>query len=514
MIKLELPQLDIRNLPEEEKAEAVNKRLNTIATNIEIMLDSIEDGEGIEIDTSKFLTSADVSGKANNSEVVHKSGTETITGEKTFTQPINGTSSLTQAIPYGEVDSTSTNTAYTATIEGITELKDGTAMFLKNGVVTSSSGFTINVNGLGAKPVYNNLATGYEGTNPTRDTTIFNIAYTMLFIYSEDLVDGGCWICYRGYDANTNTIGYQLRTNSKSLPMSNVTYRYRLFFTSADGTHFVPSTTSTSTNATSLRDVCQTPIDPFGDIVYYSTTASVAAEARPSTAYLWMQYALTLGYAFNRTGAALTLTSWKPVYIKCAPQANGSAIIDADTPYVQDLPSTEDGKIYIFLGIAYSATAIELEAHHPVYCYKDGAIRPWTNVPIDTELSSTSSNPLSNSAIHAELSALATRLELRSPAVYFDTTANWNAQTNLVGEENAIYVYTDYQQKDGDNIAGVKIGDGNAYLLDNPFLDTIYYDHIQDTDIHITAAERAFWNNKDRCYYSLTDAETLVFTKN
>lgn len=114
----------------------------------------------------------------------------------------------------------------------------------------------------------------------------------------------------------------------------------------------------------------------------------------------------------------------------------------------------------------------------------------------------------------AELSALAERLELRSPAVYFDTKANWDAQTTLVGEENSIYVYTDYQQKDGHNIAGIKVGDGNAYLIDNPFLDTIYYDHVRDSDIHITAAERAFWNNKDRCYYSLTDLETLVFTKN
>ena len=96
-------------------------------------------------------------------------------------------------------------------------------------------------------------------------------------------------------------------------------------------------------------------------------------------ASLWQQYAIALGYSFNRTGAALTLTSWKPVYLKCAPQTDGSAIIDSTTPYVQDLPTTEDGKIYIFLGIAYSATNIELQVDHPVYYYKDGVVRPWTN---------------------------------------------------------------------------------------------------------------------------------------
>lgn len=279
----------------------------------------------------------------------------------------------TASIPYGVCDGTSTSTVYTATVPGITELRDGICMWLKNGVVTSASGFTININGLGAKPVYSNMAAA------TRDTTIWNVAYTMFFVYDSTRVEGGCWILYRGYDSNTNTIGYQVRTNSQTMPMSSITYRYRLLFTSADGEHYVPANNSTSTNATSSRTVCQDKIDPFGAIYYYGTTASVAAGSRPAAANLWQQYVLSLGYSFNRTGAALTLTSWKPVYVKAAPQSDGSAIIDSTTPYVQDLPTAEDGMIYIFLGKAYSTTNIELEINHPVYWYKDGMIRPYTN---------------------------------------------------------------------------------------------------------------------------------------
>lgn len=288
----------------------------------------------------------------------------------------SGTAKRSLSIPFAKVDSTSIATAYTATVPGITELVDGTCVMLENGVVTSAAGFTLNINGLGAKPVFNNL------TAATRDTTIFNVNYTMLFVYdSNRVVDSitGAWCCYRGYDANTNTIGYQLRSNSYSKAMTDITYRYRLLFSSADNSKWVPANTSTSTNATSSRAVCQTPINPFGEIVYYGTTASVAAGSRPSATNLWQQYTLSLGYSFNRTGAALELTSWKPVYVKCAPQANGSAIMDADTPYVQDLPTTEDGKIYIFLGVAYSTTAIELLMNHPVFYYKDGAIRQWSN---------------------------------------------------------------------------------------------------------------------------------------
>ena len=296
----------------------------------------------------------------------------------------------TTGIPFGIVDSTSTSTVFTVTVPGIDRLEDGVCCMVKNGVVTSASGFTLNVNGLGAKPVYTNLAAA------TRDTTIFNVNYTMLFVYDETRVSGGCWVCYRGYDANTNTIGYQVRTNSSSLPASQKFYRYRLLFTSADGTHYVPANTSTSTNATAARTVNQTPINPFGHIVYYGTTAAVEVNARPSAAYLWIIYTLSLGYSFNRTGAALTLDDWAPVYIKCAPQSDGSAIIDADNPYVQALPTTNDGKIYIFLGVAYSATNIELYNNHPVYYHDGTGIRLWTGIDY--------------SSILARLSAIETQL--------------------------------------------------------------------------------------------------------
>lgn len=277
------------------------------------------------------------------------------------------------SIPFGVVDNTSTSTAFTATVPGITELRDGVCMWLKNGTVTSAAGFTININGLGAKPAYSNMAAA------TAESTMFNVNYTFMFVYDSTRVAGGCWMLNRGYNSNDNTIGYQVRTNNQSLPASDAFVRYRLLFTSADGTKYVPANTSTSTNATASRTVNQTKINPFGRIFYYSSTTAIAQGSRPGVGVLWEQYPLVLGYSFNRTGAALTLTSWKPVYIKCAPQTDGSAIIDSTTPYVQDLPTTEDGKIYIFLGIAYDATHVELQLDHPIYEYKGGMIRPWVN---------------------------------------------------------------------------------------------------------------------------------------
>jgi len=283
-----------------------------------------------------------------------------------------GVAKRAAAIPFGQVDSTSTSTAFTATIPGITELHSGVCVFLMNGVVTSASGFTVNINNLGAKPVYSTLSAA------SRSTTLFNVAYTLLLVYNEERVSGGCWDAYYGYDSNTNTIGYQLRTNSTTMPTLDKFYRYRLLFTAADRKHLVPANTSSSTSADTAKTTTQRPIDPFGAIYYYGHTTAISANANPTASYFWTQYSFALGYSFNRTGAALTLTNHAPVYIKCAPQVDGSAIIDADNPFVQTLPSTADGKIYIFLGVASSATAVELVPEHPVFCYRNGVIQLWT----------------------------------------------------------------------------------------------------------------------------------------
>ena len=179
----------------------------------------------------------------------------------------------TIGIPFGIVDSTSTSKVFTATVPGIDRLEDGVCVLLKNGVVTSAAGFTININGLGAKPCYSNMAAA------TAETTLFDVKYTILFVYDSTRVSGGCWIYYRGYDSNTNTntIGYQLRCNSTVQVASDTSRYYKIFFTSADGTKLVPASVNSTNNATSARPVNQRPINPFGRIVYTSANTNYTA---------------------------------------------------------------------------------------------------------------------------------------------------------------------------------------------------------------------------------------------
>lgn len=281
----------------------------------------------------------------------------------------------TQMFFTGQVDNDSTRTDIKATVSGVTELKDNIVILVKNGVVASNTNCTLNVNGLGAKRLT------YSTTNTAFLTTQWAAAYTALLYYDADYDSGnGSWVFYFGYDSNTNTIGYQLRTNYTTMPMTSAMYRYRLMFTSPDHEHYVPATNSTSTNATTSRTPVSEKFDPFARICYYGTTTALSTGGKPSASYIYDQTQLTLGYSFAK-GAALTMTANVPVYLKCTPQSDGMAVIDATTPWTQTLPTTDDGKIYIFLGVADSATTIELFKDHPIYWYKDGRIRDYHGQP-------------------------------------------------------------------------------------------------------------------------------------
>ena len=101
--------------------------------------------------------------------------------------------------------------------------------------------------------------------------------------------------------------------------------------------------------------------------------------------------------------------------------------------------------------------------------------------------------------------------------IYYDLTQNWEAQTTMISEAGAIYIYSDYSEVDGKKVPAIKIGDGKAYLADLPFasqeLLSLLTDHINDRTVHITAQEREFWNNKVTSVLDRSDAENLVLTK-
>lgn len=112
-----------------------------------------------------------------------------------------------------------------------------------------------------------------------------------------------------------------------------------------------------------------------------------------------------------------------------------------------------------------------------------------------------------------ELIGNKTSEELGITSTYYGTTEYWNSMPSLISIKGGIYVYSDYKQDEqGNNIPGIKIGDGKGYLIDAPFIDGLMYDHIMNMVIHVTQDDKDRWDEKVRCYISPTDSETVVFT--
>lgn len=106
-------------------------------------------------------------------------------------------------------------------------------------------------------------------------------------------------------------------------------------------------------------------------IYYYNNNTDKATGTYPEDNTLALQMnGIDLRYSAN---CATTLTANKPVYLVGIP--NGTTYTLADTWWTQTLPSSADGKIYIYLGIAYSTYQICWQINHPIYWYKDGGIK-------------------------------------------------------------------------------------------------------------------------------------------
>lgn len=124
-----------------------------------------------------------------------------------------------------------------------------------------------------------------------------------------------------------------------------------------------------------------------------------------------------------------------------------------------------------------------------------------------------------------------TRIQLKR-----DTTQHWNEAIGFIPLPGEVIVYEDYETKTytveeyGETVTktvqipNIKIGTGNAYVQDLAFVDEktrdILMEHIHNNDIHVTLAEKLFWNNKinvDDAEEQITgelDEETLVLNRN
>ncbi|NLZ95699.1 MAG: hypothetical protein GX921_07750 [Bacteroidales bacterium] len=173
---------------------------------------------------------------------------------------------------------------------------------------------------------------------------------------------------YRTSDSNS----YDRMYHNVAKQMGETLYRYKLILEGIDG-KFYPIVTTNQTSATLVQ---KTPTNATlkigGNILCYNTTATVAVDGVVTNTYSELS-TTRMVYSFNQNGG---YQLQRPIYLVGIPQANGGYKLDSNY-YTQDLPTTEDGKIYIRLGLVYEQNSLRLEIEHPVYEFKDGQVRPY-----------------------------------------------------------------------------------------------------------------------------------------
>ena len=278
---------------------------------------------------------------------------------------------------YLEGNTTGNAGTWTATDSRITEYKHGMSFQFKIGIAGAGT-TTLNINNLGPKTIYRG-ASSLLTTQYVKD-------YVVPLVYDATLNDG-CFLV-QGYDDTTEI--YTIRGDGYELVGADAITRYKMVAEGADGKLYPLSIgdTSAATKTASTRN-----FKIGGRIFWYVTTTTIAANA--TTRNYMARYGLS-SYVQYTLNAAAGFTAGMPIYLVGIVQSDGSYKLDNSSLtsfYTQTLPTTEDNKIYIQLGIMSTATTkIRIDDHHPIFEYKDEKIRlyvpkhrqPASDIDVDT----------------------------------------------------------------------------------------------------------------------------------
>jgi len=245
----------------------------------------------------------------------------------------------------------------------ITAYFDGmTIAFYQNNIAGAST-TTININSLGAKTIYY--------ANDSRLTTQYGARALIMLQYDSDQDR------FYAHDFYYATDDYRIRWQNDMTAGSAIA-KYVLLMEGTDGKMY-PVTSGGSTGNTNT--VQTTELRVGGLMLYYQYASGIAADATITRSDIYSSlFANSMEYWNNRDSG--WATAHRPWYI-VATMSNGNFVLD-NTSYTsfltQDLPASDDGKFYIMGGWMHDTyDDFRLQADHPIYVYKNGAVRMYSD---------------------------------------------------------------------------------------------------------------------------------------
>lgn len=267
-----------------------------------------------------------------------------------------------------------TQTAKTGTWTGnapFSELKDGQTIRYwlpeePSGNATLNLTLADGTTKTGAKNVY------FRGT--TRMTTHLAANNWGTFTYRENVQIGsshytGWWYSYGYY---VDTVSRTRADNLRPVAGDSIIYGRNIVFEDGTGVfRSITNSNSTNTSHTPSNKGFKNPSEMF----YYSNSSNVAVGATMANNYMYSAYnALNFQYCSN---CGTSLHANRPIYLIFEHRADGLYYLKHDVWWTQDLPTTEDGYVYVYVGHAYSTSYYNLAPSHPMLWYHNGKVVPY-----------------------------------------------------------------------------------------------------------------------------------------
>lgn len=266
-----------------------------------------------------------------------------------------GTTHLIAPTVYGTCSTAAATAAKTVTIDGFT-LMTGITIWVKFTNSNTANNPTLSINNGTAIPI-KMAGTSAAGTTPT--TSWYGGSVVAL------TYDGTNWLI-DNYKQDTNTIN--TLQNGIYFPVGEggvQNYSLCMKTSNLNGVPKYSSFTTTSGTGTS-KTVNTTGFIP--STIYYNPNNTAYASGG-ETGDIQTACAIDARYSFNIT--ASSFTKGKPVYLVGTIGNDGLFYLDS-TPWTQTEPQTEDGKYYIYIGMAYSGYQLYLSPENPLMKYYDG----------------------------------------------------------------------------------------------------------------------------------------------
>ena len=279
-----------------------------------------------------------------------------------------------------------TSAIWDITDESVESLYDGMPITVRVPVAGNASyGTVIRFNGGDMHPVVFNVNSGISTRYGVGAFVVAHYDATQTATYYNNSNTAktatGVWKVM-DYDVNTTPSESTFRVQSTFLNynLSKVgTYGIHEFsIIMEDSEGHLQSLTTTGGASTTKK--CNPSAFVLGNMWYANGSTTLPAGTVPSGYYLYDAFAVDFSYSSN---CGTGLTTGKFMYLVGSIGEDGYYYLD-DIWWTQDLPSSDDGKVYIYVGNTYGANHVLLARSHPAYVYKDGGVRlysGWADLP-------------------------------------------------------------------------------------------------------------------------------------